>query len=340
MVTKRPKGLGRGLEALLGPTFDENAATNAANLAAAKAAELANPGTPSTLMLTDLVAGQYQPRTRMDEGALYELAESIKAQGIMQPILVRRLSDEQARLHRNKEQQSGRSAEASSTSGTVRPVYEIIAGERRFRASKLAGLDSVPVLVREVPDEAAAAMALIENIQREDLNPLEEAQGLQRLVKEFALTHEQAAQAVGRSRAAASNLMRLLNLADPVQTMLMAGDIDMGHARALLALDRAHQISAANQISAKKMSVREAESLVKKLSAEFNLVASKPKKEKSRDLKRVEEELSDLLTAQVEIRVKKRVKRHGKFEEMGELSVQFGSMDELNGLIDRLRGKE
>ncbi len=311
MVTKRPKGLGRGLEALLGPTFDENAATNAAKSAAA------NPGTPSTLMLTDMVAGQYQPRTRMDEGALYELAESIKAHGIMQPILVRRL-----------------------TSGVNDGKYEIIAGERRFRAAKLAGLDNVPVLVREVADEAAAAMSLIENIQREDLNPLEEAQGLQRLVKEFALTHEQAAQAVGRSRAAASNLMRLLNLAEPVQTMLMAGDLDMGHARALLALDRATQITAANQISAKKMSVREAESLVKKLSAEFNLVATKPKKEKSRDLKRVEEELSDLLTAQVEIRVKKRVKRHGKFEEMGELSVQFGSMEELNGLIERLRGEK
>ncbi len=311
MVTKRPKGLGRGLEALLGPTFDENAA---ANNAAANAAGVPNSGTPSTLLLVDMVAGQYQPRTRMDEGALYELAESIKAQGIMQPILVRRLN-----------------------SGANDGKYEIIAGERRFRAAKLAGLDSVPVLVRDVPDEAAAAMSLIENIQREDLNPLEEAQGLQRLVREFALTHEQAAQAVGRSRAAASNLMRLLNLADPVQTMLMAGDLDMGHARALLALDRATQITAANQISAKKMSVREAESLVKKLSAEFNLVASKPKKEKSRDLKRVEEELSDLLTAQVEIRVKKRVKRHGKFEEMGELAIQFGSMEELNGLIERLR---
>ena len=317
MVTKRPKGLGRGLEALLGPTFDENAAANtAAANAAANAVGLPNSGTPSTLTLTEMVAGQYQPRTRMDEGALYELAESIKAQGIMQPILVRRLN-----------------------SGANDGKYEIIAGERRFRAAKLAGLDSVPVLVREVPDEAAAAMSLIENIQREDLNPLEEAQGLQRLVREFALTHEQAAQAVGRSRAAASNLMRLLNLADPVQTMLMAGDLDMGHARALLALDRATQITAANQISAKKMSVREAESLVKKLSAEFNLVASKPKKEKSRDLKRVEEELSDLLTAQVEIRVKKRVKRHGKFEEMGELAIQFGSMEELNGLIDRLRGE-
>ncbi len=308
MVTKRPKGLGRGLEALLGPTFDENAATSSGTAA--------NTGLPSVLLLTEMVAGQYQPRTRMDEGALYELAESIKVQGIMQPILVRRLS-----------------------SGANDGKYEIIAGERRFRAAKLAGLDSVPVLVRDVPDESAAAMALIENIQREDLNPLEEAQGLQRLVKEFALTHEQAAQAVGRSRSAASNLLRLLNLADPVQTMLMAGDLDMGHARALLALDRATQITAANQISAKKMSVREAESLVKKLGAEFNLVATKPKKEKSRDLKRVEEELSDLLTAQVEIRVKKRVKRHGKFEEMGELAIQFGSMEELNGLIDRLRGE-
>ena len=147
-----------------------------------------------------------------------------------------------------------------------------------------------------------------------------------------------AAQAVGRSRSAASNLLRLLNLADPVQTMLMAGDIDMGHARALLALDRATQITAANQINAKKLSVREAESLVKKLSAEFNLVPQKPKKEKSRDMKRVEEELSDLLTAQVEVRVKKRVKRHGKLEDMGEVAIQFGSLDALNGLIDKLRG--
>lgn len=210
-------------------------------------------------------------------------------------------------------------------------------GERRFRAARLAGLDSVPVLVRNVPNESAAAMALIENIQREDLNPLEEAQGLQRLIKEFGLTHETAAQAVGRSRSAASNLLRLLNLADPVQTMLMAGDIDMGHARALLSLDRATQITAANQIAARKMSVREAESLVKKLGAEFSLVASKPKKEKSRDLKRVEEELSDLLMAAVEVRVKKRVKRAGRMEEMGELSIGFGSLDELNGLIDKLQ---
>ena len=224
------------------------------------------------------------------------------------------------------------------TDGEPTGKYGTIAGERRFRAARMAGLDSVPVLVRDVPDESAAAMSLIENIQREDLNPLEEAQGLQRLVKEFGHTHEQAAQAVGRSRSAASNLLRLLNLADPVQAMLMAGDIDMGHARALLSLDRAAQITAGDQIAAKKLSVREAESLVRRIGAEFNLVPQKPKKEKSRDLKRVEEELSDLLTAEVEVRIKKRVKRHGRVEEMGELSIQFGSLDELNGLIDRLRG--
>ena len=303
MASKKPKGLGLGLQALLGGQNEE-------------APVPAAPGQPSSLALEQLVPGIYQPRTRMDEGALYELAESIKVQGVMQPILVRRLAD-----------------------GAHAGKYEIIAGERRFRASKLAGLNEVPVLVRDVPNEAAAAMALIENIQREDLNPLEEAQGLQRLVKEFGLTHEQAAQAVGRSRSAASNLLRLLNLADPVQTMLMAGDIDMGHARALLALDRATQITAGNQIAAKKLSVREAEGLVKKLGAEFNLTPPKPKKDKSRDMKRVEEELSDLLMAEVEVRIKKRVKRGGRVEEMGELAIAFGSLDALNGLIERLRGE-
>jgi ParB family chromosome partitioning protein len=303
MATKKIKGLGRGLEALLGPTANESV----------QLAESERP--PSNLNVDQMVAGIYQPRTRMDEGALYELAESIKAQGVMQPILVRLLA-----------------------SGENAGKYEIIAGERRFRASKLAGLSEVPVLVRDVPDQAAAAMALIENMQREDLNPLEEAQGMQRLIKEFGLTHEQAAQAVGRSRSAASNLLRLLNLAEPVQTMLMAGDLDMGHARALLSLDRAAQITAANQIAAKKMSVREAESLVKKIGAEFSLVTQKPKKEKARDLKRLEEELSDVLTAQVEIRVKKQVKRHGRMEQMGEIAIDFGSLDALNGLIDKLRG--
>ena len=304
MATKKPKGLGRGLEALLGPTALDSPAP----------AQSGGDAPPATLPLSALVPGQYQPRTRMDEGALYELAESIKAQGIMQPILVRPLA-------------------ATGTPGQ----YEIIAGERRFRAARLAGLDDVPVLVRQVPDEAAAAMALIENIQREDLNPLEEAQGLQRLVGEFGLTHEQAAQAVGRSRSAASNLLRLLNLAPPVQTMLMAGDLDMGHARALLALERSAQITAAQQIASKKLSVREAEGLVKKLATPPSSRVAAPAPEKSRDILRVEEELSDLLMAQVQVRIQKRAKRAGRVEEMGELAIQFGSLDALNGLIERLR---
>ena len=305
MATKKPKGLGRGLEALLGPKVQDSAPAGAPA-----------DGPPAVLALDALVPGIYQPRTRMDEGALYELAESIRAQGIMQPILVRRLSEGE---------HAGR--------------YEIIAGERRFRAARLAGLAEVPVLVRDVPDEAAAAMALIENIQREDLNPLEEAQGLQRLTREFGLTHEQAAQAVGRSRSAASNLLRLLNLAEPVQTMLMAGDLDMGHARALLALERAQQITAAHQIAARQLSVREAEGLVKKLGAQAAAApARSARPDKPRDLRRVEEELSDLLMAEVEVRIKKRVRRAGRMEDLGELAIQFGSLDALNGLIERLRG--
>jgi ParB family chromosome partitioning protein len=299
MATKKSKGLGMGLEALLGPKVTDTPAAAAAE------------GTPSVLRLDVLQPGKYQPRTRMDEGSLYELAESIKAQGIMQPILVRPVGPEG----------SGR--------------YEIIAGERRSRAARLAGLTEVPVLVKAVPDEAAAAMALIENIQREDLNPLEEAQGLQRLTSEFGLTHEQAAQAVGRSRSAASNLLRLLNLAEPVQGMLMAGDLDMGHARALLALDKALQITTANEVAAKKLNVRETEKLVTKVQgAGRQTPLLRVKAEKSRDVLRLEEELSDLLTAQVQILVKKRTKRG----EQGEVTIQFGSLDELNGLIDKLRG--
>jgi len=303
MVTKKPKGLGLGLEALLGPKVSENPAPVPSG----------RDGEPGTLKLEQLQAGKYQPRTRMDEGSLYELAESIKSQGIMQPILVRPIAP----------------------NGHV--AFEIIAGERRFRAAKLAGLKEVPVLVKAVPDEAAAAMALIENIQREDLNPLEEAQGLQRLVGEFGMTHEQAAQAVGRSRSAASNLLRLLQLAAPVQNMLMAGDLDMGHARALLPLDGAHQITTATEIAAKKLSVREAEKLVARHQGGGR---QKPllrvKGEKSRDLMRLEEELSDVLAAQVSIHVKKRTKRG----EQGELSIQFGSLDELDGLITKLRGTQ
>lgn len=294
MVTKKPKGLGLGLEALLGPKVKDAPAA-------------ADDAPPSTLKLGQLQPGQYQPRTRMDEGSLYELAESIKSQGIMQPVLVRPLT-------------GGR--------------YEIIAGERRFRAALLAGLDEVPVLVKDVPDESAAVMALIENIQRENLNPLEEAQGLQRLTQQFGLTHELAAQAVGRSRSAASNLLRLLNLAEPVQQMLMAGDIDMGHARALLALDKAHQITSASEIVARKLSVREAEKLVARAAGNARQQPLlRVKQAKSRDVARLEEELSDLLTAPVEIRVKKRT-RHG---EQGEVTIAFGSLDELNGLIEKLR---
>ena len=312
MATRKPKGLGRGLDALLGP--------DAASL---QAAEASPAGTPMLLPLDALVPGRYQPRTRMDEGALYELAESIKSQGIMQPILVRRVD-----------------IDSVDAGAGVSANYEIIAGERRFRAARLAGLVEVPVLVREVPDEAAAAMALIENIQREDLNPLEEAQGLKRLVDEFGLTHEQAAQAVGKSRSAASNLLRLLQLAEPVQTMLMAGDVDMGHARALLALEGAAQITAAQQVAARKLSVRETEALVRRLLAEFNLTAPrKPARpaDKSGDVRRVEEELSDLLLAQVEVRVKKSGRRGRASEPVGEVAIHFSSLDELNGLIERLR---
>ena len=300
MVTKKPKGLGLGLEALLGPKVVETPAA-------------ADDGLPHTLKLSQLQAGKYQPRTRMDEGSLYELAESIKAQGVMQPVLVRPVG----------------------AVGSGR--YEIIAGERRVRASKLAGLTEVPVLVRAVADEAAAAMALIENIQREDLNPLEEAQGLKRLTDEFGLTHEQAAQAVGRSRSAASNLLRLLNLTDAVQQMLMAGDIDMGHARALLPLEGAEQILNATEIVAKKLSVRDAEKLVARVVTHAGAWSrQKPllreSQQKSRDIARIEQELSDVLTAAVEVRVKQRTKRG----EQGEVAIAFGSLDELNGLLEKL----
>lgn len=303
MVTKKQKGLGLGLEALLGPRVSETPA--------------AADGAPRTLKLGQLRPGKYQPRTRMDEGSLYELAESIKSQGVMQPILVRPLA-----------------AEAGGEGGAL-PQYEIIAGERRSRAARLAGLDEVPVLVKEVPDEAAAVMALIENIQREDLNPLEEAQGLKRLVDEFGLTHEGAAQAVGRSRSAASNLLRLLNLAPPVQQLLMAGDLDMGHARALLPLDAAQQILNANEVVARKLSVREAERLVARVAGAANGRQSpllRVKKDKPRDIVRLEEALADKLTAAVKIRVQRSTSRG----QQGEIAISFGSLEELNGLLDKL----
>ncbi|WP_374675213.1 ParB/RepB/Spo0J family partition protein [Ideonella sp.] len=305
MATKKPKGLGMGLEALLGPKVSEVPSAGAEAAA----------GAPSVLKVGQLQAGKYQPRTRMDEGSLYELAESIKSQGVMQPILVRPLGD----------------APGPGATGAAR--YEIIAGERRFRAAQLAGLDEVPVLVKAVPDEAAAVMALIENIQREDLNPLEEAQGLKRLVDEFGLTHEQAAQAVGRSRSAATNLLRLLNLAAPVQQMLMAGDLDMGHARALLPLPAAEQILTANEVVAKKLSVRDAEKLATKaLNPGRQAPLLRVAQEKSRDIVRLEEQLADVLTADVEIRVQRKTRRG----EQGEIAIRFSSLDELSGLLDKL----
>jgi ParB family chromosome partitioning protein len=298
MATKKPKGLGMGLEALLGPKVSDTPAD-----------PQARNETPSTLRVAQLQAGKYQPRTRMDEGSLYELAESIRSQGIMQPILVRPVGDP-AGMH-----------------------YEIIAGERRFRAAQIAGLTEVPVLVKAVPDEAAAVMALIENIQREDLNPLEEAQGLKRLIDEFGLTHEQAAQSVGRSRSAASNLLRLLNLAEPVQKLLMAGDVDMGHARALLSLPAAQQIMTAHEIVAKKLSVRDAEKAANKiLNPGRQTPLLRVKQDKSRDIVRLEEQLADVLTADVEIRVQRKTRRG----EAGEVAIRFGSLDELNGLLDKL----
>ena len=294
-MATRKKGLGRGLDALLGADADA-------------LDKMGEPGaTPTVLSVKALRAGRYQPRTRMDEGALNDLAESIRTQGIMQPILVRPLS------------------------GKPTGSYEIIAGERRFRAAQLAGLKEVPVLVREVPDENAAIMALIENIQREDLNPLEEAQGVRRLLDDFGLTHEQAAQAIGRSRSATSNLLRLLNLAEPVQTMLLAGDIDMGHARALLATDAATQILLANEVIARRLSVRETEKRVARTLREQDgeLPATPARREATRsgDFRRMEEALSDHLATRVRIKTGAR--------NRGQLLIDFHDWDHLNALLER-----
>jgi ParB family chromosome partitioning protein len=292
MATKKLKGLGRGLDALLGGDAHD--------------APAAPHNAPSSLKLAQVQAGKYQPRTRMDEVSLSELAASIKTQGIMQPVLVRPVDG----------------------AGTVR--YEIIAGERRFRAAQMAGLDEIPVLVREVDDQNAAAMALIENIQREDLNPLEEAQGIARLISEFDFTHEQAAQAVGRSRSAVSNLLRLVNLAQPVQTMLMAGDIDMGHARALLAVDAASQIALANEVIAKRLSVRETEKLVARSLEEQTAPAQAARaKDKPGDIVRLEEELSDRLATPVVFKMGSKGR--------GQMIIDFADLDVLDSVLARLR---
>jgi len=285
---KRTKGLGRGLDALLGGDSGE-----------------ASERAPLSLSIAQLRTGKYQPRTRMQPEALAELAESIRQQGVIQPILVRPLGSNQ---------------------------YEIIAGERRFRASQMAGLSEVPVLVKDVPDEAALAMALIENIQREDLNPLEEAQGVQRLIAEFSFTHEQAALAIGRSRSATTNMLRLLQLAQPIQDMLMAGSIDMGHARALLAVDPANQIRLGHEIAARGYSVRQAETLVQRANAPAPSARSKTTKApKDRDLARLEEQLSDALATPVAIRPG----RGGR----GQVVIDYSGLDQLQGIIEVLRGR-
>lgn len=270
------KGLGRGLEALLG-------------------AEDAGAGELRRLPVSDLQPGKYQPRSRMDEESLKHLAESIKSQGIMQPILVRQVS-------------AGK--------------YEIIAGERRWRASKIAGLAEVPALVREVPDEAALSMALIENIQREELNPIEQAMGIQRLAEEFGMTHQEAADAVGYSRSAVSNLLRLLNLAEPVQDLLMEGKLDMGHARALLSLGGAEQVEIGNLVAKKQYSVRETERLVQSLQKE------KREKRVDRDVMRLQEELAERLGTGVKI-------SHGKGGN-GKLTIEYSSLEHLDALLGRL----
>lgn len=282
---KIKKGLGRGLDALLGG--DTLPSENAGNL--------------TTLPVGDLQPGKYQPRTRMDAGSLEELAASIKSQGLMQPI-------------------------------TVRPVgggkHEIIAGERRWRAAQIAELTEVPVIIRDIPDEAALAMSLIENIQREDLNPLEEAMGIQRLIDEFGMTHQQAADALGRSRPATSNLLRLLQLQESVRELLMVGDIEMGHARALLALAPADQILVGNQVVAKRLSVRDTEKLVNSRLHPKDAKTAR-RAEASQDLLRLEEDLSDKLGARVKIKANKK--------GAGAITIEFGNLDQLDGVLERIK---
>lgn len=282
----KPKGLGRGLNALLGGDDP---------------APVAQTDTASTLRVEQLQPGRYQPRTHMDEGSLQELAASIRSQGLIQPILVRPIAADR---------------------------YEIIAGERRWRASQIAGLSDVPVVIRELPDQAALAVALIENIQREDLNPLEEAKGVQRLIDEFGLTHQQAAEAIGRSRSATTNLLRLLNLSHQVQEMVFGGQLDMGHARALLSLEGHAQVRIAQRIVEDGLNVRETEALVgATLNPKMPAVAAKPRVD--RDVQRLENELSEQLGTTVEVKTGKK--------GSGKLLITYASLDHLDELIKRLR---
>lgn len=291
MVAIKKKGLGRGLEALLGEKIQNEGSSTAIN----------------RLPLTALQAGKYQPRQKMAAGALQELAESIREQGVMQPLLVRLVSPGK---------------------------YEIIAGERRFRAASIAGLKEVPVLVSEADDQTAAAMALVENMQREDLNPLEESQGLARLIEEFGFTHERAAKAVGKSRSAITNLLRLAQLAKPVQAMLLAGDIDMGHARALLPLPGASQVALAQKIASQGLSVREAERMSAALAIAGGQIGDKKAKSptarsggRDPDTRRLAQEMADLIGLNVQFKFK------GKG---GEIRIGFSQFDELDSLLKKL----
>ena len=286
-MAKKKDGIGRGLDAL----FDSASPLDFLDDKSAKLMDVP---------VSEIRAGRYQPRTKMDEESLADLAASIREQGVLSPILVRPL-------------ESG--------------GYEVLAGERRLRAAKIAGLEEVPVIVKDVRDEDALVIGLIENIQRENLNPIEEAQGLQRLIDEFSFTHEAAAKAVGRSRPAASNLLRLLALADEVKNMVMAGDLEMGHARALLGLEGAEQVAAAKQVAAKRLSVRQTEELVRRLTE-----GAQPKKKvviKTRDNERLEEALADTLGAVVKLSANQKGK--------GRIVIEFSSLDQLQGIVDRIQ---
>ena len=286
----RKRGLGRGLDALLGGAT--------ANTLQEQATQVA----PSELQYLDVECiqrGQYQPRGDMDQTSLEELALSIKAQGVMQPIVVRLIA---------------------------KNTYEIIAGERRWRASKLAGLSTIPALVRDVNDQAAIAMALIENIQREDLSPVEEAMALQRLQKEFDLTQQEVANAVGKSRASIANLLRLIGLPDEIKTLLAHGDLEMGHARALLGLPADQQVEAARHVVAKALTVRQTEAMVR------NMLSDKPQPEKpvvDPDVKRLEQKLAERLGTQVQI-------KHGQ-KGKGQLVIRYGTLEELQGVLAHIR---
>ena len=289
MAVKK-RGLGRGLDELLSSATANTLQEQAAQ---ADASELQH------LSLDSVQRGKYQPRGDMDQASLEELAQSIKAQGVMQPIVVRLVA---------------------------KNTYEIIAGERRWRASKLAGLKTIPALVRDVSDEAAIAMALIENIQREDLNPIEEAVALQRLQKEFELTQQEVANAVGKSRASVANLLRLTGLPDEVKTLLAHGDLEMGHARAILGLPAEHQVEAARHVVAKALTVRQTEALVR------NMQEDKPAKEKAApdpDVKRLELKLAERLGTQVQIKQGQKGK--------GQLVISYGNLEELQGVLAHIR---